>query len=386
MRAFLTSLCVLLLLTAVLPSVAPQVPLEHTPREPILIDGNSDLTPENGVTRGSGSDVDPYVIEGWLISARVYPMSTGAIRLHNVSAHVVVQDNVLSAVLPGDDGGGRAIWIESSANVTIHDNQIEASNNGILVRRSSDVTVGSNTVRGHVLPLLIWAVSGIVTLESQRVWIGNNTVLDYANGISAQLRSSDVTIERNVVSGGGYFGAIDVYQSREILIRDNALRGGKIQISSSHDIRVEDNQVKRNGIYIGGSWRGQPSSGIVVADNHLSGAYLGLDIDCTDCEVTRNLVSGGEHYGGLKGGPGPLNVHNNTFQGSAKGFAWIGYNVTAQYNNFIDPPTPVIRSAPPTDFRFNWWGDASGPTDGMLAENVQYEPWLTEPSAGAPTH
>src|SRR4030067_2601518 len=41
----------------------------YVPRAPILIVGDAGFTPDNGVTGGSGTPSDPYVIEGWGIGA-----------------------------------------------------------------------------------------------------------------------------------------------------------------------------------------------------------------------------------------------------------------------------------------------------------------------------
>lgn len=41
----------------------------YTPHDPIFIGGNSAFTTVNGVTGGSGTQADPYIIEGWDIDA-----------------------------------------------------------------------------------------------------------------------------------------------------------------------------------------------------------------------------------------------------------------------------------------------------------------------------
>ena len=52
-------------------SVSPSsaTPDGLTPRAPILIVGNDNFTPANGVTSGSGTESDPYIIENWDINA-----------------------------------------------------------------------------------------------------------------------------------------------------------------------------------------------------------------------------------------------------------------------------------------------------------------------------
>src|SRR2546427_10904970 len=55
---------------------------------PILIDGNGGFTTANGITGGSGTAADPYVIEGWDISqAPQY-----GIRIQGTSAHFDIRN------------------------------------------------------------------------------------------------------------------------------------------------------------------------------------------------------------------------------------------------------------------------------------------------------
>src|SRR2546426_4962585 len=55
---------------------------------PIFIDGNAELTANNGVTGGLGTAIDPHVIEGWDINAS---QQTGLI-IENTDAYVVVRN------------------------------------------------------------------------------------------------------------------------------------------------------------------------------------------------------------------------------------------------------------------------------------------------------
>lgn len=49
----------------------------YTLHEPIVINEDEDFTAENGVTGGSGTKEDPYIIEGWEIDLSLYPPSKG---------------------------------------------------------------------------------------------------------------------------------------------------------------------------------------------------------------------------------------------------------------------------------------------------------------------
>lgn len=57
-------------------------------RNPILINGNAGFTPANGVTSGSGTESNPYVIEGWDINAS----SANGIEIRNTTAYFVIRN------------------------------------------------------------------------------------------------------------------------------------------------------------------------------------------------------------------------------------------------------------------------------------------------------
>src|SRR5947208_16226501 len=57
------------------------------PHAPIVINGNSDFNSGNGVTSGSGTASDPYVIEGWNITSS----GTTGISISNTDAYFVIR-------------------------------------------------------------------------------------------------------------------------------------------------------------------------------------------------------------------------------------------------------------------------------------------------------
>ena len=56
---------------------------DYTPRGIITINGNDEFTSENGVSGGSGTENDPYIIEGW---------QTDAIRITGTTAYFIIRD------------------------------------------------------------------------------------------------------------------------------------------------------------------------------------------------------------------------------------------------------------------------------------------------------
>src|SRR5713101_8713986 len=70
----------------------------YTSHSPIWIMGNSGFITANGVTGGSGTPSDPYVISGWDINAS------------NVAAGIVVKDTTAPFII-------RNVYVHSGGNV-----------------------------------------------------------------------------------------------------------------------------------------------------------------------------------------------------------------------------------------------------------------------------
>ncbi|MDI6856298.1 MAG: NosD domain-containing protein [Candidatus Thermoplasmatota archaeon] len=62
-----------------------------TPHDPIHIDGNGDFTFENGVSSGSGTESDPYIIENWDINASSADLGHG-IEVYDTDVHFVIKN------------------------------------------------------------------------------------------------------------------------------------------------------------------------------------------------------------------------------------------------------------------------------------------------------
>jgi len=66
----------------------------YKPHGIIVIPSNSGFIPANGVTQGSGTPSDPYVIEGWDIDASGVDVG-GGIWISNTTAHFIVRNNYI---------------------------------------------------------------------------------------------------------------------------------------------------------------------------------------------------------------------------------------------------------------------------------------------------
>lgn len=136
----------------------------YTPHAPISIKGDENFTEENGVTGGSGTRNDPYIIEGWNIT------ESPAIAIRYTSSYFVIQHCLLKV----QSGGGFAVIelrddvchgvvshviIDSSENYPCYSNGIE------LCRGAHDITIKDT---------LITAFQGVYftpQFSSNRSWI-----------------------------------------------------------------------------------------------------------------------------------------------------------------------------------------------------------------------
>src|SRR5438094_2353916 len=90
-----------LLLASVFSFFAPRATATAlTPHSPILIDGNSGFTAANGVTGGTGTASDPYVISGWEIDWG--SSSFISLEVRNTTSYFVIR----SVYVTGGDGFG----------------------------------------------------------------------------------------------------------------------------------------------------------------------------------------------------------------------------------------------------------------------------------------
>ena len=297
---------------------------------PIAIEGDAGFDPSNGVTGGSGTPADPYVIENWEINAtaaigidirnttayfsiRNVTVRDGAplhdgIQLINVSHGVVDSSNLLNAnagirlVSVSDlsisaghvTAGWEGIHIEGSEQVNIADIFLEAADWGIESSLSSnltilrvnvssqhgigffggkDIAVRSSTVSGHPQGL------GILVEEVDRFQAVGNHVSDAATGIYA-LSSHDGMIQSNSFERNG--GGIYMVAASNVTVVENDLVANQIGVAleGAWDIQIHQNRFVDNAkagdddTTSGNAWDGgYPTGGNFWSD------YTGWD-DC----------------------------------------------------------------------------------------------------------
>ena len=178
---------------------------------PIVIDGDSNFTSPNGVTRGTGAAIDPFVIEGWLINAT----SSDGITIRNTSAHLVIRNLAIEASSPNFWGvyldtasnaivenvstqGKAGVYILSSSNIVVRDNALSGQT-GIVVHSSSLVTIERNDI-SHM-------ERGIHLDGANKTIVANNTIMSSGTFGLLVSSSSNLTVIDNDISSNGWAGA-----------------------------------------------------------------------------------------------------------------------------------------------------------------------------------
>ena len=161
----------------------------------IFISSDKEFTAANGVVSGSGTQADPYIIEGWAIDASdgigIYILNTtkyfvirncmvkngqNGIRLQNV-----INGKVINNTCSNNDEG---IFLVGSSNNTLTTNTCESNQNGIeLVYGSSNNTISNNTCESNQ--------NGIWLSGSSNNTISNNTCSNNNEGIFIEYSSNN---------------------------------------------------------------------------------------------------------------------------------------------------------------------------------------------------
>jgi hypothetical protein len=144
-----------------------------SPHDPIYINGNDDFTSENGITGGSGTSNDPYIIENWEIDAS----TQDGITIRNVSVYFTISNCYI-------EGGGMTYDGIVFINVThgeIKESIIVRNRNGIMFRIQWPGRENSSNNYIHNNNLSNNREDGINFEHTVRGYHGNNFI--YLNNI-----------------------------------------------------------------------------------------------------------------------------------------------------------------------------------------------------------
>ncbi|MEM4308098.1 MAG: NosD domain-containing protein [Thermoplasmata archaeon] len=329
------------------------VAMKGTIRGIIHIESNSQFTAANGVVGGSGTENDPYIIEGWVIDANG---NTYCIWIENTDAYFVIKNcNVYNATDFGSmPPSGSGIALKNVTHGRIENNTCNRTNIGIYLYGSSKYNlIANNNVYDNFRSIYLSFSSnntilgnnlthnneGIDLQFSSSNSISYNNVSDNSGaGISIGSSSNDNNITHNNVSSNSQ-GGISLWSSNNNNIAENYISGNAkyaIYLESSTDTNITNNIMYDNWIAIEGKalahWNthnidttnlvnGKPvyyyknrngetvpsdagqvilanSTNIIINGLSMSNAPTGIQLGFSDYNtITRNNISGVDRTG-----------------------------------------------------------------------------------------
>src|SRR6266568_3688590 len=243
--------------------------------DPIVISSNSDFNPSNGVTGGSGTASDPYVIEGWNITSS----GTTGISISNTDASFVIR-NVYINHLSGGSGSPTPYGINMT---NVSSGAIDDSR----VYNYYDLSIVMNLVSDVVVNNVIAMPSTILVTNSTHVEVSYST----AEHIDIEA-SSDVQVSNNAHN-------IDISYSTNVTITNNQsnIPGLKIGVAYSSNITISGNSYACDCVPV----IVENSNHVTIIGNNLNGNEFDAVVNFVNSDfidVSDNTVSG-DSYGGI---------------------------------------------------------------------------------------
>ena len=266
----------------------------YTTHAPILINGNSGFHGPNastGISWGSGTASDPYIIDGWDISAS----TANGIEIDNVDAHFIIRNCYLHDGL----GTFSGILLDNCTNGALTENTCSNNYDCIGIMNSHGIIVSNNSVNNSDISDLY----GISLYNSNNNTVANNECLD--NDVGIFLAHDMTPCENNTVIGNNCssntFSGIYLFLANNNLLNNNTCLnnfayGIELEGSSYNNI-LSNNNCTSNDVF-GIIFIGSNSN--IVRDNTIdSNGYNGMKLVSTahDNLIYNNTISNNTRYG-----------------------------------------------------------------------------------------
>ncbi len=408
---------------------------------PIYIHGNENFTSENGVTGGSGTEEDPYIIEGWVIVGN--GSTSEGIFINNTDAYFVIRNCTIFNLTDKYDSGillfhvenGRientisfrtqiAIRIRYSArieifNCTSDDYSTVWFASGVFCYSSSYATISSCDFHGKGIGIILWKTSYSV-IDNSSCHDNSFFGIDISRKQSVHNTVKDCKIYNNTYEGIFiYAGDCKRYSTYAHILRCDIYNNGLlpdaangepgITIWDVHENIIEDCSIHHNGLGIKiDASRGNiirncsifghyKESGMIAGGIEITRDYIGLvrarNNKIINCDIYDNEL-GIFTFGTLMTKIEKNNISNNSYFGIA---SFLSFLNRINYNNIYDNGgfTPALDSSGVMsqlafiDARHNWWGSSKGPS-WLVFQNrgdklirffgwASFRPWEREP-------
>jgi parallel beta-helix repeat protein len=292
------TLVILLLLSATTFAMSSSRSSAYSHSDPIYIDGDGDLIPQNGVSGGIGTEEDPYVIEGYSISATVHqqdPLSGVGVFICNTTAHLVVRDSMIS-------GQTVATWIIGCSNVSLVNLELESPLLCINISNCRDVMIeNSSALSTSQMAVLISDSSGVSIIESEfEAKYQGLYPSEPAHTIYA-VACHELVLTRNKITGNHTSDGFSAEACESVILEGNQLTlcDKGLLFTDSSDVAIEGTYASENGC------------GIIL-------------LACEDVELTGSYVTASsESPGAIFSSCSHICVTRNEFIGNSRGGLWL---------------------------------------------------------------
>jgi len=235
-------------LSATFLTFLPREGSAYTPHLPILIAGDTNFTAVNGVTGGSGTLADPYLIEGWEINTT----AAHGIEVRDTTAFFLIRNAYLYGSLSNYSG----VHLSGVANARLEGNLVVGTRRGVDVVGSTNLVIASNNVSGNLNGIVLSALGTLGDTNNVTV-VGNTLSNNLQYGIVAQS-VVNITVTGNLITGN--------------------LRG--LHLLTSRNAVVSGNTLNGNGITFWGEAAADYSSHAIAQDNLVNGRPVHYHADC----------------------------------------------------------------------------------------------------------
>jgi parallel beta-helix repeat protein len=399
---------------------------------PIYIDGNDNFTSENGVTGGSGTEDDPYIIENWIIVGNG-SVSDG-IFINNTDAYFVIQTCMVSDF---DLSGNSGIKINNAKNGKIDNTTSYENHYGIFIEDSTYIeivnclwynidykglfcTETSNIKISSCECYDINQISAMDILDCSNILIENTFFHDCNKGIWANERYNSSNLLMNItikdckfhnivwdgirlrtreihpifsqISGCEFYNNGWDYVSSGIwfergthnTVENCTFHHNRIGIAINTNHNIVQNCTlynNKDGFQIRGAW--VPPFFIYFAKNNtviycdIYDGEVGLNMGTiVRTHIEKNNIYNNSWFGIMAFPYCKIDIHNNNICNN-------GFAENRQYASGLFCSKSII------DSRNNWWGADNGPRCRFHFGNgdkIKYmmslvfkRPWTTEP-------
>lgn len=207
-----------------------------TNHDPILIVGNAQFANESGVVWGSGTESDPYIIEGWDINASLAAGSAGGIVISKTDAHFKIRN--VRVELGGPLYVG--IWLSNVGNGWIEDSVLVDNYEGITLNTTVGLTIKNNTLTNS-------SFSGVYAVASESVSIELNEITGSRHGVYSH-HCEQVQIVDNAISDNEYGVYLNCSSDSSISGNDIARNQYGIYLTECNGIDMSSNSLVDNDV------------------------------------------------------------------------------------------------------------------------------------------